>query len=422
MKHGKKNNVKRKNMIKKAIIVALAILLLSVIGIFGAKTIAENTAKPEIHLIGAEEISLNLGETYEEQGAEAKLNEDKLTPEIMGEVDTNIPGEYIIKYTVANKKGKNETTVKRRVLVKDNIAPTIELKGEDTIKLFVGDKYEEKGASANDNIDGDLTNNIEIIGSVDTSKPENYEIEYKIKDSAGNQATAKRKVIVSEKKKIATTSSKSGLPVLMYHFFYDKNVSSGKDNNYMEISDFENQIKYLTDNDFYFPTWQEVEDYIDGKINLPSKSVVITVDDGDDSFFELAVPIIQKYNAKATSFVITSWYGYRANNKQANISYQSHSDCMHEGANGKGVMLSWSYDKILEDVKQSSQTLGGSTVFCYPFGHYNDLDKRVLKDAGYRLAFTTEGGRVYKGSDKFALPRVRMSKGVSLSTFASMVQ
>lgn len=422
MKHGKKNNVKRKNMIKKAIIVALAILLLSVIGIFGAKTIAENTAKPEIHLIGAEEISLNLGETYEEQGAEAKLNEDKLTPEIMGEVDTNIPGEYIIKYTVANKKGKNETTVERRVLVKDNIAPTIELKGEDTIKLFVGDKYEEKGASANDNIDGDLTNNIEILGSVDTSKPENYEIEYKIKDSAGNQATAKRKVIVSEKKKIATTSSKSGLPVLMYHFFYDKNVSSGKDNNYMEISDFENQIKYLTDNDFYFPTWQEVEDYIDGKINLPSKSVVITVDDGDDSFFELAVPIIQKYNAKATSFVITSWYGYRANNKQANISYQSHSDCMHEGANGKGVMLSWSYDKILEDVKQSSQTLGGSTVFCYPFGHYNDLDKRVLKDAGYRLAFTTEGGRVYKGSDKFALPRVRMSKGVSLSTFASMVQ
>ena len=422
MKHGKKNNVKRKNMIKKVMIVALALALLSALGIFGAKTISENTAKPEIHLIGAEEISLNLGETYEEQGAEAKLNEDKLTPEIMGEVDTNIPGEYIIKYTVANKKGKNETTVERRVLVKDNIAPTIELKGEDTIKLFVGDKYEEKGASANDNIDGDLTSNIEIIGSVDTSKPENYEIEYKIKDSAGNQATAKRKVIVSEKKKIATTSSKSGLPVLMYHFFYDKNVSSGKDNNYMEISDFENQIKYLTDNNFYFPTWQEVEDYIDGKISLPDKSVVITVDDGDDSFFELAVPIIQKYNAKATSFVITSWYGYRANNKQVNISYQSHSDCMHEGANGKGVMLSWSYDKILEDVKQSSQTLGGSTVFCYPFGHYNDLDKKVLKDAGYRLAFTTEGGRVYKGSDKFALPRVRMSKGVSLSTFASMVQ
>lgn len=221
-----------------------------------------------------------------------------------------------------------------------------------------------------------------------------------------------------------TTSSslKNGLPVLMYHFFYDENETTGQDNNWMEISDFEEQMKYLSDNNFYFPTWQEVEDYIDGKISLPEKSIVITVDDGDDSFFELAVPVIQKYDVKATSFVITSWYGYRAGDKKANISYQSHSDCMHEGAsNGKGVMLSWSYDQILADVKNSSNVLGGATIFCYPFGQYNDLDKRVLKDAGYKLAFTTEGGRVYKGSDKYALPRVRMSKGVSLSSFAAMV-
>lgn len=219
-----------------------------------------------------------------------------------------------------------------------------------------------------------------------------------------------------------TSSLKNGLPVLMYHFFYDKNTGTGKDNNYMEISDFEEQMKYLSDNNFYFPTWEEVEKYIDGEIELPEKSIVITVDDGDDSFFELAIPVIQKYNAKATTFVITSWYGYRAASKEANISYQSHSDNMHEGgADGKGVMLSWSYDKILEDVKNSSQVLGGATIFCYPFGQYNDLDKQVLKDAGYKLAFTTEGGRVYKGSDKYALPRVRMSKGVSISSFAAMV-
>lgn len=221
---------------------------------------------------------------------------------------------------------------------------------------------------------------------------------------------------------ITTSSLKNGLPVLMYHFFYDKNTGTGKDNNYMEISDFEEQMKYLSDNNFYFPTWEEVEKYIDGEIELPEKSIVITVDDGDDSFFELAIPVIQKYNAKATTFVITSWYGHRAASKEANISYQSHSDNMHEGgADGKGVMLSWSYDKILEDVKNSSQVLGGATIFCYPFGQYNDLDKQVLKDAGYKLAFTTEGGRVYKGSDKYALPRVRMSKGVSISSFAAMV-
>ena len=217
---------------------------------------------------------------------------------------------------------------------------------------------------------------------------------------------------------------KNGLPVLMYHFFYDESIGEeGVDNNYMEISDFEEQIKYLSENNFYYPTWEEVEDYIDGKIELPEKSIVITVDDGDDSFFKYAVPIIQKYNAKATSFVVSDWYGYRAAENQPNISYQSHSHTMHEaGANGKGVMLSWSYDKILKDVKDSSMVLGGATIFCYPFGQYNDTSIQILKDAGYKLAFTTEGGRVYKGSSKYELPRVRMSKGISLNSFASMVK
>jgi len=89
------------------------------------------------------------------------------------------------------------------------------------------------------------------------------------------------------------------------------------------------------------------QNYIDGKQELPEKSVVITVDDGDPSFFELAVPIIQKYKIPTTSFVITYWYGNRANDKQEYVSYQSHSYDMHKaGSNGKGVMLSWDYDKI----------------------------------------------------------------------------
>ena len=138
----------------------------------------------------------------------------------------------------------------------------------------------------------------------------------------------------------------------MYHFFYDKSKDSGKDGNWIEISNFEEQMKYLAENDFYFPTWEQVENYIDGKQELPEKSIVITVDDGDPSFFELAVPIIQKYKIPTTSFVITYWYGNRANDKQDYVSYQSHSYDMHKaGSNGKGVMLSWDYDKI-KDIQE----------------------------------------------------------------------
>ena len=238
-----------------------------------------------------------------------------------------------------------------------------------------------------------------------------------------NQTKENENSILEQKLKTGKTLKEDGLPVLMYHFFYDKSKDSGKDGNWIEISSFEEQMKYLSENDFYFPTWEQVENYIDGKQELPEKSVVITVDDGDPSFFELAVPIIQKYKIPTTSFVITYWYGNRANDKQEYVSYQSHSYDMHKaGSNGKGVMLSWDYDKIKDDILLSREVLGGADIFCYPFGQYNDLDIRVLKENGYKLAFTTKGGRVKKGSSKYELPRVRISGNTSIGEFKKKVE
>ena len=234
---------------------------------------------------------------------------------------------------------------------------------------------------------------------------------------------APSKSLLEEKLESGKYLSDSGLPVLMYHFFYDKNEREPQDGNWIEINDFEAQMKYLSENDYYFPTWEEVEDYIDGKTELPEKSVVITVDDGDPSFFELGVPIIQKYNVQATSFVVAYWYGDVAENKEKNISYQSHSYDMHKGgSNGKGVMLSWSYEKMVEDLKTSQEVLGGATIFCYPFGQYNELDIKALKDTGFKLAFTTQGGRVKKGAPKYELPRVRISGNTGLEAFKKKVE
>ena len=239
----------------------------------------------------------------------------------------------------------------------------------------------------------------------------------------------KEDVIIPEKTELekrlenGTYLSDNGLPVLMYHFFYDKNEREPQDGNWIEINDFEAQMKYLSENDFYFPTWDEVEAYIDGKTELPEKSVVITVDDGDTSFFELGVPIIQKYNVQATSFVVAYWYGDVAQNKQKNVSYQSHSYDMHKaGSNGKGVMLSWDYERMVEDLKSSQEVLGGANIFCYPFGQFNELDKKALKDTGFKLAFTTQGGRVKKGASKYELPRVRIAGTTSMESFIKKVE
>ena len=219
-------------------------------------------------------------------------------------------------------------------------------------------------------------------------------------------------------------SKERGLPVLMYHFFYDKEAGeTGQDNNFMEIHDFEEQVKYLSENGYYVPTWDEVLGYINGDNGLPLKSVVITVDDGAESFFRLAVPVLEKYNFKATSFVITSWLSDTLKQTSA-VDYQSHSHDMHKaGRDGKGAILTLSYDDACSDLKTSRSIIGDNCkVFCYPFGHFNDQSKKILKDCDYILSFTTKGGRVYPGSDPYALPRVRMSKGDSLKAFINKVK
>ena len=223
-------------------------------------------------------------------------------------------------------------------------------------------------------------------------------------------------------------SKKRGLPVLMYHFFYDEQAGeTGKDANFMEVHAFEEQIKYLSENNYYVPTWDEVLGYIQGKNGLPLKSVVITVDDGDESFFRLAVPVLQKYNITATSFLITSWYTSPLDmnaEKYKNVDFQSHSHKMHQaGSNGKGAFLTISYEDGCKDLETCRTIITeGCRVFCYPFGHFNDNCKKMLKDCNYTLAFTTQGGRVFPGDDPYELPRVRMSIGDTLNTFISKIK
>ena len=78
-------------------------------------------------------------------------------------------------------------------------APKITLIGEATVTINVGDTYLDKGATAKDDRDGDLTDNIEKHGIVNTSKAGTYTITFKVKNSVGKEATKVRTIIVKDK-------------------------------------------------------------------------------------------------------------------------------------------------------------------------------------------------------------------------------
>lgn len=162
-----------------------------------------DTELPVIKLNGDATLTLNLNDKFNDPGATATDNKDgNLTNKIIkvGEVNTSQLGTYIITYSVVDEAG-NKASITRTVIVSqkkeiDNKKPVITLKGDNPMKLKIGNSYNEPGATAKDTEDGDLTSKIVIVGNVDTSNEGDYTIIYKVKDSAGNEASVKRQVIV----------------------------------------------------------------------------------------------------------------------------------------------------------------------------------------------------------------------------------
>jgi peptidoglycan/xylan/chitin deacetylase (PgdA/CDA1 family) len=207
----------------------------------------------------------------------------------------------------------------------------------------------------------------------------------------------------------------------MYHQF-TKNPD-GEPNltaNYLYVSDFERQMKYIHDKNFYLPTWSELNSFIDGKLFLPANSLIITDDDADRTWFELAVPIVDKYKVLATSFVITKWRHEASPSKF--VLQRSHTDSMHEaGANQKGLMTNLPQGKIAADMEKSAKILGAKEVMAYPMGDYNETAFAALKQAGFDMAVTVSYGKVHIGSPKLTLPRVRISYGITMDEFKAIV-
>ncbi len=81
----------------------------------------------------------------------------------------------------------------------DATAPVITLNGASTINLTVGDSFTDPGATATDNVDGNISANIVVTGSVNTSVAGTYTLNYNVSDAAGNAATqVSRTVNVNE--------------------------------------------------------------------------------------------------------------------------------------------------------------------------------------------------------------------------------
>ena len=214
---------------------------------------------------------------------------------------------------------------------------------------------------------------------------------------------------------------------MMYHYVYDPaDPPENLNANYISTTDLESHLQYLTEEGYYFPTWREVRDFVDGKIALPEKSIVLCFDDGSKNFIEHGIPLLEEYGVKATSFVIASKNGEEMAEMDLDyVQLQSHSYDMHRGGGyigHGGVFTALSYEEALADLKQSVEILGNGDAFAYPFGDYTDACMQIVADAGFLCAVTTENGQVYPGDNPYALSRVRVSLDTDVELFKAMIE
>jgi peptidoglycan/xylan/chitin deacetylase (PgdA/CDA1 family) len=203
----------------------------------------------------------------------------------------------------------------------------------------------------------------------------------------------------------------------MYH--YIRNVDQGSDPMGYDLSvtpdDFAAQIQYLAKAGYTSLTMTELEEVRARRAPLPPKPIVLTFDDGYRDFYTNAWPVLRQYGFKATTFIITGVVGqqqYMTWDMIAELDGSGQIEVASHTVSHKdlpGLSDATARGEIFNSKQALEERLGHPvTSFCYPAGHYSSRDAALVRQAGYTIAVTTQGGWSQAGQDAVLLPRVRV--------------
>ena len=223
-----------------------------------------------------------------------------------------------------------------------------------------------------------------------------------------------------------STNPNQAISVLNYHFFYDK--AGGEvcsETICLDTAKFREHLDYLKENHYKTLTMDEFKRWMYGEIELPTKSVLITVDDGamgtgKDNGNKL-IPLLEEYKMHATLFLIAGWWSIE-NYRSPNLDIQSHTYDMHlYGDCGRGQINCATYEQAKIDLEKSLAIIQNDDSFCFPFYMYSDTSLKAVKDAGFKLAFVGGLRKATRNNNKYLIPRYPIHSDITLERFIEMV-
>ena len=249
------------------------------------------------------------------------------------------------------------------------------------------------------------------------------------------------------------------VPILMYHHLSEDVTNSEM----VSPEQFEAQIRALSEAGYTGVSFDELQAYVLRGEPLPEKPVVITFDDGYESNYTLAYPILQKYGMKAAIFAIGVSFGkdhYKDTDHAITphfgaaeaaemaasglVSIQSHTYDMHQWPpyeSGSAVRENIlplpgeseeAYVQALtEDFTRSRALLEDATglpvdVLAYPAGQYSTLAQVTLQSLGVHVTLSTNPGvnTVVRGLPQtlYAMLRFGITEDVTPEALLDMIR
>ena len=221
--------------------------------------------------------------------------------------------------------------------------------------------------------------------------------------------------------RLAPSEAGRQVPVLMYHAV--GNDCWGEEHLFVKPAELERQLQYLQDNGYetiFLEDLAHVEQY--------KKPIILTFDDGYDDNYTLLLPLLQKYNMKATIFMIAGDIGkpHKLTRPQLRELAQSGLVSIQSHGWSHRNMADMGWTELISELLRSKLALTFAcgrvpTAVSYPNGKCTE---RTRTAAGWFYAYgvRTFDGSYLTGTDPLLIPRIAVTRDMTLEQFKSACQ
>ncbi|MBV9102319.1 MAG: polysaccharide deacetylase family protein [Candidatus Eremiobacteraeota bacterium] len=227
----------------------------------------------------------------------------------------------------------------------------------------------------------------------------------------------------------ALAAAQGGVPVFTYHMVAWR-IPNDPIGNALTITpqQLRTQLETLQRLGLHTMTAANLVAEIERGAGLPRRTVVLTFDDGYQNARTEVLPLLRRYHAVATFYLISStigtarhlrWSDVRAL-KSAGMEIGAHGrehvDLTELDATGQFAQVNACRRALRRWAMVEAQT------YAYPSGRYNATTLAVMRRSGLAAAFTEDYGEVRSLSQPYRLPRIRVLRESAVPAFSAIAE